>query len=130
MLASTAAAEFCFFSPESCLASVACGGWVGCAGTRLFVGWECSHSGFSRHQVSDRTEQRLTVSVIDVALIRRRHKRPVELQVSASERLARERDACVLKNGDLFCCQLGWLIFSPQFVSSGSFLEDEQFALS
>lgn len=28
-----------------------------CAGTRLFVGWECSHSGSSWHQVNNRTER-------------------------------------------------------------------------
>jgi hypothetical protein len=30
------------------------------------VGWECLHSGSSRHQVSDRTDQCLTVSVIAI----------------------------------------------------------------
>ena len=52
--------------------------------------------------------------------------RSIELQVSASQRLAWERDACVLKNREFLCCQFGWEIFSPQFVRAGSFLENEQ----
>jgi len=52
--------------------------------------------------------------------------RPIESQVSTSKRLAQKVDACLLKNCCLFWCKRGRLIFSPKFVSSGGFLEDEQ----
>lgn len=50
-------ASFAFHRREFSLALVVCGDRVHCAGRRLFMGWECLHSGYSRRKVSDRTEQ-------------------------------------------------------------------------
>ena len=56
--------EVCFPSPESCLASVVYCDRGRCAGTRLFVDWECAHSGWSQQKVSDRTDCRRAEPVV------------------------------------------------------------------